>query len=304
MNLADISPQVLWVALCLVPRIGGRTLSTLLEAYGSPRAVLEASYESLENVPRIGPKIIEAIGQIDIEEVERQIESWLADGITLLTWQDALYPTPLLTLPDRPPLLFARGQLALNWERVIAIVGTREPSVESVTLAETMGYELARRGWLVASGLARGIDAAAHRGAVRGGGSSAAFLGSGVGNIQPSSNRGLARRLIEQGAIYAEVTPETLPSPASLMARNRLISGAARATVVIQAEAQCGSMEAARKAWRQHRTVFTVDADYAGNRDLLRMEALPLPPKPINWDAFANQLENLPEIPKQLSFFD
>ncbi len=303
MNLTDISPQVLWVALCLVPRIGGRTLSTLLEAYGSPRAILEASYESLENVPRIGPKTIEAIGQIDIEEVERQIESWQTEGITLLTWQDDLYPAPLLTLPDRPPLLFARGQLALNWERVIAIVGTREPSVESVTLAETMGYELARRGWLVASGLARGIDAAAHRGAIRAG-SSVAFLGGGVSNVQPSSNRGLARRLMEQGAIYAEVTPETIPSPASLMARNRLISGAARATVVIQAEAQCGSMEAARRAWRQHRTVFTVDAEYPGNRELLRMEALSLPPKPINWDAFADQLENLPEIPKQLSFFD
>lgn len=303
MNLSEISPQVLWVALCLVPRIGGRTLSALLEAYGSPRAILEASYESLENVPRIGPKTIEAIGQIDIEEVEQQIEIWVEDGITLLTWQDALYPSPLLALADRPPLLFARGELAQNWNRAVAIVGTREPSVDSVTLAESLGYELARRGWLVVSGLARGIDAAAHRGAVRAG-NSVAFLGGGVSNIQPSRNRGLARRLMSQGAIYAEVMPESVPSPASLMARNRLISGAARATIVVQAESQCGSMEAARRAWRQHRSVFAVDANYPGNRDLLRMEAFAIPPRQVDWDALAEQLENLPDVPKQLSFFD
>lgn len=302
-SLSEISPEVLWVALCLVPRIGGRTLSSLLEAYGSPKAILEASHASLEEVPRIGPKTIEAIGQIDLAEVERQIEGWYEDGITLLTWQDALYPEPLLALHDRPPLLFARGQLAQNWERVISIVGTREPSVESVTLAETMACELGRRGWLVASGLARGIDAAAHRGALKIG-STVAYLGSGISNIQPPSNRGLARRIMEIGAIYSEVSPEFIPTPASLMARNRLISGSAKATVVIQAEAQCGSMEAARKAWRQQRTVFTVDADFAGNRELLRMEALPIAPKGLHWDEFAEQLENLPDVPRQLSFFD
>lgn len=301
--LSEISPEVLWVALCLVPRIGGRTLSSLLEAYGTPKAILEASHASLETVPRIGPKTIEAIGQIDLSEVEQQVEAWKADGITLLTWQHSLYPEPLLALHDRPPLLFARGVLVQNWQKVVAIVGTRHPSVESVTLAETMGRELARRGWLISSGLARGIDAAAHRGALQTG-STVAFLGSGVSNIQPPSNRGLALRLMEVGAIYAEVSPEFVPSPASLMARNRLISGLAKATIVIQAEAQCGSMETARKAWRQQRTVLTIDANFAGNRDLLRMEALPIAPRGVAWDDLAAQLDNLPDVPRQLSFFD
>ena len=117
----------------------------------------------------------------------------------------------------------------------------------SVRLAETLGRELGKRGWLIASGLARGVDAAAHRGAVYGG-RSVAVLGSGVSNIQPPSSVSVARRLLRDGAIYAEVPPDALPTPGALMARNRLISGLAKGTIVVQAGSKSGSLEAARRA--------------------------------------------------------
>ena len=292
-----------WVALCLIPRIGGKTLSGLLDAFGSPRAVFDASPEALLDVPLIGRKTIDAIREIDLAQVEQQIAAWEEDGITLLTWQDRHYPTPFLDLNDRPPLLFARGELSQKWERVIGIVGTREPDIEAVSFAENAGRELAQRGWLVVSGLARGIDAAAHRGAVKSG-RTVAILGSGVSNIQPMSNRELARQLMRQGAIYAEVAPETLPGAATLMARNRLISGLAKALIVVQAGIESGSMEAARRARQQQRTVLTLDhPEYEGNQALLRMEAQPLDPNLCDWDRLADLLEKLPDPPKQLSLF-
>lgn len=293
-----------WVALCLVPRVGGKTLSALLNTFGSPRSVFEASREALLKVPLIGHRTVDAIQQIDLKHVELKINQWLASNIHLLTWTDPFYPVPLQAVPDRPPLLFARGNLDQDWSRVIAIVGTREPTPQMAHLAETIGRELAGRGWMVASGLARGIDAAGHWGALDGG-RTVAVMGSGVDNIQPQSNRDLARRILKQGAIYAEVHPQAQPAPSALMARNRLISGLAKATIVVQAGVKSGSMEAARRTRQQQKTVLTIDhPDFAGNQELIRMEALPLAPNFGDWDALADLLEHLPDPPRQLSLFD
>ncbi|MFP4321087.1 MAG: DNA-processing protein DprA [Anaerolineales bacterium] len=293
-----------WVALALVPRIGGRTLEALMSAFGSPRAIFEASRADLLQVPRIGPKTIDAIHAIDLDTVQTQIDTWHAAGIRLLTWQDVHYPAPYLYLPDRPPLLFARGDVAQEWARVVAIVGTRTPDPVVLTMSERLGYELARRGWLVVSGLARGVDAAAHQGAIRGG-RSIAITGCGVDEIYPVSNRGLAADLLQHGALYAEVPPGTIPSPGSLMARNRLIAGLAKVVIVMQADEQGGSLETARRARQQQRHILTLDApDYAGNQMLLQRGAYPLATQIHDWDSLAQQLDALPEPPRQLSFFD
>lgn len=296
--------KVGWVALCLVPRIGGRTLGALLDAFGSPSAVFDAPREALLNVPRIGDTTVTAIGQVNLAQVEKQIKAWEDDGIHLLSWQDNAYPEPFQELPSRPPLLFARGQVWQNWQKVVAIVGTREPTPQSEKLARNMGRELTRRGWLVVSGLARGIDAAAHQGAV-GLGSTVGILGCGVSNVHPIRNRELAEQILRDGVLYAEVPPAAAPSAAALMARNRLISGAAKATIVIEAGEKSGSLEAARRARHTHRHVLTIDcADFAGNQQLLAMEAIPLAHDFSDWDGLAALLNDLPEPPRQLSFFD
>lgn len=298
-------PQLGWVALCLVPRINGPTLGALLQAFGSPRAIFEATEADLLSVPGIGPKAVAAIQEVDLETVAAQIQAWTAVGVELLTWQESTYPAPLLALRDRPPLLFARGAGLPDWRRVVAIVGTREPEGQAELMAEKMGYELARRGWIVVSGLALGIDAAAHRGAVQGG-QTIAVLGCGVEAPFPMRHRKLSETILNRGgALYAEVPPGTAPSAGTLLARNRLIAGLARATIVIQSNKISGSLETARRARSYARPVLTLDVPhYEGNQHLLRMEALPLPPHITDWEAFAARLETLPEPPRQLSFFD
>jgi len=298
-------PLTGWVALCLVPRIGGRTLSTLLDAFGSPRAIFEATEADLLRVARIGLKTVDAIRAIDLQVIEKQIIAWQAQGIRLLTWQDADYPQPLHQLYDRPPLLFARGDPAQDWRRVVAIVGTREPDADSVRLAETLAQELGGRGWLVVSGLALGIDAAAHRGALQAGGRTVAVLGGGVDTPHPAQNRPLGDQIMQKGMVFAEVPPGTPPSAGALMARNRLIAGLAKAVFVLACDLDSGSLETARRARQQQRHVFTVDhPDYLGNQALLRAEALPLSPTFGAFDALHAQLEALPDPPRQLSLFE
>lgn len=293
-----------WVALCLLPRIGGRTLSALLDAFGSPNAVFAASHEDLLNVHRIGVKTIDAIEQVDLGQVAQQIGQWQAADVSLLTWQDAAYPTPLHDITDRPPLLFARGTNHFDWRRVVAIVGTREPTAQSAILAQNMARELTQRGWLVVSGLARGIDGAAHRGALESG-QTVAMLGSGVDTIYPRQHADLGAQIIRNGAIFAEVPPGVVPSAGALMARNRLIAGVAKATIVIQAGYGSGSMEAARRARRQQRHVITLDdPQFDGNQALINMGATPLHPHFADWDGLAQLLDDLPDPPRQLRLFD
>jgi DNA processing protein len=129
-------------------------------------------------------------------------------------------------------------------------------------------------------------------------------LGCGVDAIYPIRNRELAEQIVAEGAIYAEVPPGTLPSPGTLMARNRLISGLSKAIFVVEAGIGSGSMEAARRARQQQRHVFTIDDDFEGNQTLLQMEGFPLAPDFSDWDALSDQLDGLPDPPRQLSFFD
>ncbi len=273
----------LLIGLCLVPGIGGVTLRRLLDRFGSVAAIREATPALLDSVPGVGPRITAALQAIDPAAVDARITRWTTSGITLLTWSDLRYPDRLFALPDAPPLLFCRGSLPLPHEDTVAIVGTRHPTPASRHLAEDLGEALAARGWIVVSGLAWGVDTAAHSGALRAG-RTVAILGGGINRI-PEKQQDLARRIAASGLVCSELPPEVTPAPAGLVARNRLISGMSRAVIVIEAGETSGSLYTARFAYKQGRPILAVPNGSAGNTRLLENGAQPLPADPDALDA-------------------
>jgi DNA processing protein len=264
-----MTPNSAWVALSLVEHVGTRKLRALSEAFGGDfDAVLRADAAALQRVPGIGPKIAASIRAIDLPAVAAAIPRWHEAGITLLTLNDPAYPAALRALEDAPPTLFVLG--AWREMRAVAVVGTRSPSREAVEAARQIGFELAQRGIQVISGLALGIDSAAHTGALaHPGGITAAVLGSGVLNLYPPGNRALAQAIRGRGALLSEVHPDAQPKPSALVARNRIISGLCEAVIVVQTEIDGGAMHAARRATDQGRRVYTLDSAATGNRELL-----------------------------------
>jgi DNA processing protein len=276
---------VAWVGLCLVPRIGGVTLKALLAHFGTLANILAAEEADLCRVKRIGATLARQICALDLSLVARKIELWQAESLHLLTWHSSAYPQPLLALDDAPPLLFVRGNPAQTWTRWLAIVGTRQPDPDSAQVARNLAAFATARGWGIVSGLALGIDTAAHHGGLA---RTVAFLGCGVDVVYPPSNASLvAQMLAASGALYAEVPPRSLVSAGGLMARNRLIAGLASALCVIQAEQACGSLAAARRAAQLGKPVYTLDQpSYAGNQSLLAGGAGRLPTNPDAWESW------------------
>ena len=279
-----------WVALATTARVGGKTITRLLAHFGSLEAILSATPEELIRVPRVGPRTAAAIASIDLGATEAEIARLAEQDVRILTWEDAAYPPNLLRCDDAPPVLFLRGELAPAHSQAVAIVGTRQPEERAASLAYRMGYELARRGWTIVSGLAIGVDTAAHRGALAAGGRTLAVLGSGVLNVYPRRNRSLAGAIMGSGVVLAEVHPEAAVSPQNLIARNRITSGLSRAVIVVEAAEDSGSLSTARRARQQGRKVFTVTGGDAGCEELLAAGAEALDPETIDWDALAERL--------------
>jgi DNA processing protein len=263
-----------WVALSLI--LGGKTIDRLLTHFGSIDAVICASEADLQAVPRIGPKLSAAIRAIDLERTRAAVQSWLADGIDILRRDDPGYPALLRACDDAPPILFRRG--TANPDQTIAIVGTRSPSAAGRRYAHEAAATLAARGWWIASGMALGIDTAAHRGALDAGGSTIGVLGCGIRTIYPPENTALFAQVRQAGALLSEVHPDSAPNSSALVARNRITSGISRAVIIVEAGATSGSLHAARFARQQGRLVYTVDTDHDGNRQLLAEGAQPLDP--------------------------
>jgi DNA processing protein len=247
-------------------------------------------------VPRIGPKLAAAIRTIDLDQTRAAIRAWTADGIAVLLREsvDPGYPSALRTMDDAPPVLFGRG----NWSgdgasdsRAIAIVGARQPSLPATQLATELAAELAAHGWTIVSGLAAGIDTAAHTGALEAGGRTVAVLGSGVRVIYPPQNADLAARIMAQGAIFSEQHPDSPPNSPALVARNRLISGLSRAVIVVEAGESSGSLHAARFARAQGRRVFAVESPARGNQRLIGEGAQPMPPDVAVWEPLLRTID-------------
>ena len=269
-----------WVALSLTEHIGGKTLRSLMQHFnGDSRAILAADTAALRKVPGVGPVIAQNIQAIDLASIEAAIPRWQAAGVDLVTLDTPRYPPRLRQLPDAPATLFIQGVWPETISRSAAIVGTRSPSAISQNIASLLGLTLAERGYTVVSGLALGVDTAAHLGALAVPGSTTlAVLGCGVLNVYPRANLGLAEAIRGRGALLAEVHPEAVPNAAALVARNRIISGLSDSLIVIETGVEGGAMYAARFALKQGRTLYAVANDASGNRQLLKEGALPIAP--------------------------
>ncbi|MCS7304030.1 MAG: DNA-processing protein DprA [Thermoguttaceae bacterium] len=247
------------LALALVPGVGPRTRLKLLEYFGSVKAVLEASAAELQQVPDVGPKLALAIRSAEDRSKAQQVWSICRQhGIQVLCQTDPEYPELLKQIADPPAVLFVRGELLPRDQLAIAIVGTRHPSLYGLRQAERLAGSLARAGLTIISGLARGIDAAAHRGALAAGGRTLAVLANGVIDIYPPEHKNLAEQIIAHGALLSETPPGTQPLAGMFPQRNRLISGLALGVLVVEAPHRSGALITARHALEQNREVFAV----------------------------------------------
>ena len=267
--------------LGLVPGLGPMLTRAVLEYFGSAADVLRATAAQLRAVPLIGPLLSEkfAAGFRDGDAIlGRELALVRANGVRLVLWGDPDYPARLTTIDDAPNLLYAWGTWADADANAVGIVGSRSCTAYGKRMAATIAAGLARAGVTVVSGLALGIDGAAHQGAVDAGGRTVAVLGGSLAKVYPPQHLALAAAVAAAGLVLTE-TPMVVPTtPAMFPARNRIISALSRAVVIIEANAQSGALITARLAAEQGREVFVVpgnaDSEYsAGCHELIRKGA-------------------------------
>lgn len=252
----DVAAELL---LAMVPGVGPRLRKTLIEHFGSASGALAAAPSDLRAVPGIGVKLGRAIavGREAID-VAGELELCREHHIRLLAESQPDYPQLLRTIYDPPGILFVRGSILPSDGLAVAIVGTRHATPYGLAQAERLAGGLARAGYAIVSGLARGIDAAAHRGALKAGGRTLAVLGSGVLNIYPPEHERLAGEVIAQGAVISESPPRSPPLAGAFPQRNRIVTGLSLGVIVVEASDRSGALISARHAMEQGREVFAV----------------------------------------------
>ncbi|WP_315852001.1 DNA-processing protein DprA [Tautonia rosea] len=247
------------LCLAMIPGIGPLTSRALLEHFGSAAKVLSASLSDLKRVPGVGPKLAEKIVSARRElDPEVELERCRQRGVRPIPFDDPEYPEPLRSIADPPALLYVRGTLLPTDSLAIALVGARKATPYGMRIAERLAGSLARVGLTVVSGLARGIDAAAHRGALRAGGRTIGVLGNGLGSIYPPEHAELAAEVAASGAVVSEQPMEQKPLAGLFPQRNRLIAGLCLGVVVVEAAPRSGSLSSAHHAMEQNREVFAV----------------------------------------------
>lgn len=248
-----------YLALNLLPNIGPIRVRRLLERFGGPRGILAAGVAELLSVPGIGEEMATQIAdwenRIDLEEELRRIAS---HGILLLTRDDPRYPPALRQIHDPPFLLYMKGTLTPADAASVAVVGSRRMTHYGREQARKFSFQLARAGFTIVSGLARGIDTAAHEAALAAGGRTIAVLGSGIGHLYPPENQALADRIAEQGAVLSEFPVLYVPDKQSFPLRNRIVAGMSSGLLVVEAPARSGALITANQALEQGRSVFAI----------------------------------------------
>jgi DNA processing protein len=245
--------------LAMLPGLGPRTLAGLLDHFQSAAAVLAAPADQLAQVAGVGPKLIHTIRTADDHVSVEAITSWCHENnVNLVRRGSDGYPKSLDDLTDAPPVLFVQGEVLAADEIAVAMVGTRHATAYGLKQARHLAYLLAKSGVTVVSGLARGIDAAAHEGAIDGGGRTIAVLGSGLGQIYPSEHQGLAKAIAADGAVISEYEPKAKPRGGMFPQRNRLIAGLSLATLVVEAPDRSGALITANLAMEQNREVLAL----------------------------------------------
>ena len=245
--------------LHLVPGIGPVTHGELVRVFGSPEGVLKASPADIRNVPGVGPKLVLQLSLAkESTGVQSQLELCRQNDIQIITRSDANYPKPLAEIYDPPNLLFCRGKLLDIDQVAIAIVGTRHASNYGRAIATRLATGLAMAGFTIVSGLARGIDAAAHRAALAAGGRTVAVLGGGLLKMYPPEHAQLAKEIAKSGAVLSESLPMQPPKSGSFPRRNRIVTGLCLGVIVVEAGERSGALISARMAMEQGREVFAV----------------------------------------------
>ena len=244
-----------WLALALTPGVGPRRALALVERLGSPAAALAAPASSLQEAGV--PKAVGAALRGAADRAQTEASKIAAAGASLVTWSDASYPDRLREIPDPPLALAVRGALAAG-ELCVAVVGARRASEYGRRVAEELARGLAQAGVTVVSGLAAGIDGAAHRGALDGSGRTVGVLGTGIDRVYPPWHADLAAEVAASGAVVSELPCGTAPVAFNFPRRNRVISGMSAGVIVVEAAAESGSLITARLALEQDRQVFAV----------------------------------------------
>jgi DNA processing protein len=245
--------------LCLVPGVGPIIRRRLMERFGSAAAALAATRDQLRGVEGVGPKLLAKLAGADHQaEAAAIIDLCRAKQIKIMTAADAGFPRALSEIHDPPGVLFVRGELRPADALAVGIVGTRHATQYGLRQAERLAGALARAGFTIVSGLARGIDAAAHRGALAAGGRTIAVLATGVLEIYPPEHDRLAEEIVASGALVSETPPGGQPLAGMFPQRNRLISGLSLGVIVVEAADRSGALITARHAMEQGREVFAV----------------------------------------------
>ncbi|MGE4484574.1 MAG: DNA-processing protein DprA [Oscillospiraceae bacterium] len=270
-----------WIWLASCRRVGARTAGMLLEHFGSPEAVFFAEEEEFKKIEGLGKAEIDSLIHKNLIGARKILAECENRGFRVITINDAEYPARLKNISNPPIILYVGGRLpAVDEEAAVAVAGTRDCTPYGIKTAERIGYEIAKAGGLVVSGLARGIDSAATRGALRAGGRVVGVIGSGLDVVYPPQNRALFNDVMSTGAIISEYPPGTEAYRSNFPARNRILSGISVGVVIIEAPRHSGALITAARALEQGRDVFSVpgNVDAAaceGSNRLLLEGAIP-----------------------------
>jgi len=260
----------------LIPEVGPVLFGRLLERFGTAQEALQAPAAAIGGIAGIGHdramRIAQARATVDLEAELQRAEK---RGVRILCREDQDFPPGLRHIPDPPICLYVRGTLEPQDAVAVGIVGSRRCTMYGREQARRFGHQLAARGLTVVSGLARGIDGEAHKGALEAGGRTIAVLGNGLAETYPPEHERLAEAIVVQGALVSELPMQTAPSAANFLPRNRLIAGLSLGVLVIEAAARSGSLTTARMAAEYNREVFAlpgrVDSDFSrGTNGLIR----------------------------------
>ena len=278
-----------WLALASVEGLGSVRIRRLIARFGSAQAVFEAELPEIARLPSFNPVLASRILTVsgNFPTFRERLAALKDQDVRVTCPEDPAYPSQLKNLPDAPGILCSVGTLTEIEDRCVAIVGSQHPTIEGVQLTLSLATQLVLAGFIVVSGLAKGIDTYAHSGALAGMGKTIGVVGTDLASIYPGGNQELARKIYEHGCLFSEHPFPTSPSPGNLIQRNRIISGLSIATIVVEAQKTGGAMHAARYAARQDRRVLacrwhTQHPLGEGPRELLRTGAFPFAPTEVD----------------------
>ena len=289
-----MSGQEFWFALASVDGVGPMRIKRLINRFGTIEAIFDAELSEIARVPLFNPLLAARIlkARIRVAEFRRHIKWFKSRGIDILCVEEEAYPSQLKQISDAPAILCKKGNLSQVSEKAVAIVGTTDPTDLGIRTTLELSTRLTQAGVTVVSGLAKGTDASAHWGALYANGTTVGVAGSDLLSIYPSEKQELANQICENGALFSEHPFTTQPAPANLIRRNRLISGLAIATIVVEAEENGGAISTTRFALEQGRFVCAFNWEdrsrlSEGPRKLIQQGAYPISP---------DQLDNVVDV--------